>query len=357
MQILGVLCSMLHCVVGVSLALIMKGNSVNPWTGEMRPISAADFRKAAVSLNVSEAVIRAVFDVEAAGRYYRRDGTVERRFEPHHFMKDRWASIGFKPGAGVAPWRASLAIKDADREAMFARAVAQHPEAAMRATSWGAPQIMGFNHLAAGYPSAQAMVHDMADSAASHLSAFVAFVQSKGLSSALRAHDWLAFSVIYNGDGQAPAYARKIEAAYRKHAGKSSAVVLKLGSQGAGVVELQEALGIDADGGFGPKTLAAVKAFQLANGLAADGVVGDKTWDAIRRKDKAVLPPAQETELDIGAKVTAAAAALTAGSSAVAAIGETLPEAAVNYLVAGAAVAGVLAVAALLFVKVRERVR
>jgi peptidoglycan hydrolase-like protein with peptidoglycan-binding domain len=32
------------------------------------------------------------------------------------------------------------------------------------------------------------------------------------------------------------------------------------------------------DGDFGPKTAAAVKAFQIWSGVAADGVVGDQTW-------------------------------------------------------------------------------
>jgi hypothetical protein len=54
--------------------------------------------------------------------------------------------------------------------------------------------------------------------------------------------------------------------------------VLKRGSTGDDVVALQNMLGIDADGNFGPKTEAAVKAFQLSHGLIADGVVGPKTW-------------------------------------------------------------------------------
>jgi putative chitinase len=55
-------------------------------------------------------------------------------------------------------------------------------------------------------------------------------------------------------------------------------MLLKLGSTGDDVVKLQQKLGVDPIGKFGPKTEAAVKAWQSANGLSADGIVGDGTW-------------------------------------------------------------------------------
>ena len=55
-------------------------------------------------------------------------------------------------------------------------------------------------------------------------------------------------------------------------------MVLKKGSEGADVKKLQEKLGIEAIGKFGPKTEAAVKAWQKANGLKDDGIVGPATW-------------------------------------------------------------------------------
>jgi len=58
-------------------------------------------------------------------------------------------------------------------------------------------------------------------------------------------------------------------------------MLLKVGSKGDDVKKLQEKLGLTPDAGvaiFGPKTEAAVKAWQKANGLNDDGVVGDTTW-------------------------------------------------------------------------------
>jgi len=58
-------------------------------------------------------------------------------------------------------------------------------------------------------------------------------------------------------------------------------MLLKKGTRGNEVKELQEFLGIGADGIFGPGTEAAVKKWQAANGLIVDGIVGPATWDAM----------------------------------------------------------------------------
>ena len=58
-------------------------------------------------------------------------------------------------------------------------------------------------------------------------------------------------------------------------------MLLKLGSEGEDVKKLQIKLGVDPIGKFGPKTEAAVKAWQSEHDLTADGVVGDKTWNVI----------------------------------------------------------------------------
>jgi len=57
--------------------------------------------------------------------------------------------------------------------------------------------------------------------------------------------------------------------------------MLRKGDMGASVKALQTALGISADGNFGPATESAVKLFQSAKSLTPDGVVGPKTWLAL----------------------------------------------------------------------------
>jgi putative chitinase len=55
-------------------------------------------------------------------------------------------------------------------------------------------------------------------------------------------------------------------------------MLLKNGSTGEEVKQLQAKLSLIADGSFGPVTEAKVKSWQTANGLKADGIVGDITW-------------------------------------------------------------------------------
>jgi peptidoglycan hydrolase-like protein with peptidoglycan-binding domain len=59
--------------------------------------------------------------------------------------------------------------------------------------------------------------------------------------------------------------------------------LLKRGSRGPSVAAVQRALGIPADGIFGPQTRAAVRAFQRRHGLLVDGIVGPQTRAALFR--------------------------------------------------------------------------
>ena len=318
-----------------------------PWIGEARPrvLSPADFETAATRLQCEPAAIRAVWAVEAAGQHFGADGGVIRRFEPHHFPRQHWPSLGFAPRPGEAPWRAAMRLSD---EAMFRAAATLDLEAACRATSWGAPQIMGFNHREAGFDTASAMVAHMARGAPQQLGAFVQLIEGWDLAPALRAHDWASFARRYNGSGQIETYARRMEAAWRRHAeGVPSPVVLRVGDRGEAVLRLQAALRIVEDGAFGPETLAAVRAFQRAEGLAVDGVVGAQTWAALSRAATGVEPQAQETPADaLLDQIREWSAVAGAVAAAVATLSQALPPAAMTLLVAGAVGFGGLALLA-----------
>jgi len=76
-------------------------------------------------------------------------------------------------------------------------------------------------------------------------------------------------------------------------------MLLKNGSSGDDVKKLQEKLGLVADGDFGPKTEAAVKAWQTANGLTADGIVGNSTWGKMFSNEPSTISiPTSEFKLD-----------------------------------------------------------
>jgi putative chitinase len=79
---------------------------------------------------------------------------------------------------------------------------------------------------------------------------------------------------ILGGDVPAP----KASATTRSTKTKGNTnVTLSVGSRGDDVAAMQKALGLNADGVFGPATKRAVKQWQAANGLAADGIAGPAT--------------------------------------------------------------------------------
>jgi putative chitinase len=83
-------------------------------------------------------------------------------------------------------------------------------------------------------------------------------------------------------------------------------MLLKVGSKGEDVKQLQAKLGLTADGIFGNGTAAKVKEWQAANGLTADGIVGEGTWSKMFGtttqtaqviKEDVVIPTSSEFKL------------------------------------------------------------
>lgn len=304
--------------------------------------------------------VEAVVEVESGGRALHDNGDVVKRFEPHHFPDPE--RIGFTGG-----WRDSLALTKARREEMFARAVQVDLEATYDATSWGAPQIMGFNAEDCGYGSAVAMANAFRDPYSQAL-AFTAFLERyRGgrLMPALRAKDSLEFARLYNGPANAAAYAAKINSAYARITGKEPPKILRLGNKGPAVRKLQKALvlagftDLKVDGVFGPDTANAVRDFQDGECLAIDGLVGAATWAALDRagaiKDAPLAKGKTDLNLDLLAKMMAGAAAVITAATPLAEEVVKLPPPVLYAALATAGACAVIVTAAMAFRFARAR--
>lgn len=84
------------------------------------------------------------------------------------------------------------------------------------ATSWGLPQMMGFNHQACGYATVEAMIEAFRQSEANQLIAMLRFIKSKpAMASALKKKDWGVLAYYYNGAGyKAFNYDKRLAKAY-----------------------------------------------------------------------------------------------------------------------------------------------
>jgi peptidoglycan hydrolase-like protein with peptidoglycan-binding domain len=80
------------------------------------------------------------------------------------------------------------------------------------------------------------------------------------------------------GLGSGPVLKRERRGGGRRHSRRASR---RSSQRGGGVRALQRALGVPADGVFGPQTESAVRRFQRRRGLVADGVVGPVTRRAL----------------------------------------------------------------------------
>lgn len=270
------------------------------FTGAARPRSPAGFARAAAIVGCSEAALRAVVAVEAAGRGFDSKGRPKMLFEPHHFYKHvprAMKARAVADGLAYATWKAGA--YPADSYPRLTRAIALDETAALLSCSWGLGQLMGSNHRAAGFASPQAMVLAFRDGEDEQLAGMAHFiVASPTMAQALRLRRWAVFARLYNGPGfRKNAYDTKLERAYAREVKGTPAaspvsatapvLVLRKGTRGEDVRGLQRQLAAlghyrgAADGTFGPATALAVKAFQTARGLLPDGIAGAITRTAL----------------------------------------------------------------------------
>jgi hypothetical protein len=183
-----------------------------------------DIVNAARKLGIEEAAIRAVNEVESAGKGFQADGRPIILFERHVFY-DRLKQIGINP-APIAvkspnicnPVRGGYSGGPAEYTRL---ASAQHVDVgtAYESASWGAFQIMGYHWKDLGYSEWDEFISCMETDEASQLDAFVRFILADaGLLAALRAKKWTTFAKGYNGPNYAAnLYDVKLSRAYDRY--------------------------------------------------------------------------------------------------------------------------------------------
>jgi hypothetical protein len=203
-------------------------------------LTSGNFASAAATLKCTVAQIRAVWEVESGGGWFRdvraeilaADGPggfidgpdlPKILFEAHVF--DRETNGRFRashPNLSSAKWNRALYVGGQAEWLRLHRAMQLDRRAALRSASVGGAQIMGFNHELAGYSTVEAFWDAMKVSEAEHLKAFATFIQRSSLADELRlisnrSADCVPFARGYNGPGfQTNQYHIKIASAHQR---------------------------------------------------------------------------------------------------------------------------------------------
>lgn len=273
--------------------------------GNATPLGMADIIKAAAAYGVDPSLLAAFLQVECSwkpdGRLYGFAGpgmTLTRRFEKHHFSKYLPDAKTRARARGLNLITKSWKPGQKGGNQTFNTAFNLDQHATLMASSFGLSQIMGFNYKAAGFESVEAMVEYMRRSEAHQLDVTMRLMRKWGLIREMQEGDYAGMARIWNGKYYYKhGYHTKLQRAHNRlkpsFGGKpinardeiplDTDGVYSLGDRGKSVKELQAALGIKADGDFGPITDKAVRTFQMQHNLLVDGKVGEKTLAAINK--------------------------------------------------------------------------
>jgi hypothetical protein len=190
--------------------------------GRAQRIDDIDLPRIGHRIGVGEDEIHAFMDVETTGSGFDDQGRPKILFEPHVFyrcLSPAKRGEAVKQGLACQKWGQIPYGKTSEQYPRLERALLIDEAAALKACSWGLGQVLGENHIAAGYDTVQNMVLAMADDEENHLDAMVNFLVYNSLDDDLREHRWEALARGYNGPGYAKnKYHLKLPQAYAKWA-------------------------------------------------------------------------------------------------------------------------------------------
>ena len=190
----------------------------------------------ALVTGMSPAAALAVWSVESAFAPFRR-GRPLLRFECHIFFQRwghdnpaafddhfqfagrcgiegrRWEQHRFRQH-GADPWQRFHGDQTLEYRAFDSAARLAGREIACQSASHGGPQIIGFNHAVIGYGNATAMWRAFGRSERWQICGFFDFCRTKELIPLIGEQRWHEVATVYNGPGNAAAYAEKLVMAF-----------------------------------------------------------------------------------------------------------------------------------------------
>ena len=187
---------------------------------DVSAITEDDILALAKSLGIELATIKAVIAVESSGSWLQKDGRPIIRFESHIFS-DLTNNVYDKdyPNISSKRYNPSLNLSSSEKEySRFDIAKNLNQTAALKSASYGAFQIMGFNHAIVGFKNVQDFYQAM-HSPKEQLKAFGQFLINNSLVKSLRNKDWKGFAYSYNGSSyhlHNPPYDVRLANAYQK---------------------------------------------------------------------------------------------------------------------------------------------
>lgn len=182
-------------------------------------------------LGIEPALLKAVQIVEAAGRDgFLSDGKPQILFEGHIMYKEFHKKFPDRDLAYLCKKFSMVFYPKWDKSKYFGGlgeykrlelAKEIDEECALKATSWGMFQIMGFNHNLCGCKDVFDFVHKMSESHEKQLELMYYFMNNSGCLKELKEKDWAGFAKKYNGPGYAQnAYDQKLRNAYENFKNK-----------------------------------------------------------------------------------------------------------------------------------------
>jgi hypothetical protein len=219
----------------LTIFLENEGGNLVDFVGTGRRLKSAELLAAGNKLGVDVATIRAVLEVETAGAGFDAKKRLKLLFEPHIFYKQLGPGPkrdeAVKQGLAYAKAGTRPYPPLSKRYDQISAAIAIDETAALNSASWGLPQIMGFNHEAAGFQSAKDMITSMLEGEDQQLEAFASLMPAWKLGEALKNRDWRTFALKYNGPNALKnGYNTKLRAAFEKFSSLAARAVATSGT-------------------------------------------------------------------------------------------------------------------------------